>query len=38
MGCQADALPLAAAIRDYFRQLNAIDAWLQGEIIFRISM
>lgn len=36
MGCQADALPLAAAIRDYFRHPDPIDAWLHGETVFYI--
>lgn len=37
MGCQADALPLAEAIKDYFRHPEPIDAWLQGEIVFHIN-
>jgi len=36
MGCQADALPLAAAIRDYFRHPDPIDSWLHGETVFHI--
>jgi hypothetical protein len=38
MGCQADPLPLAETTRDYFKHPEPIDAWLQGEIVFRISM
>jgi len=38
MGCQADPLPLAESTRDYFKHPEPIDAWLQGEIVFRISM
>jgi Fe-S-cluster containining protein len=38
MGCQADALPLAEAIKDYFRHTEPIDAWLQGEIIFQMNI
>jgi len=34
-GYQSDALRLAEAIEDYFKYPNAIDAWFQGEIIFR---
>ncbi len=34
MGCQADALPLAAAVKDYFRHPRPIEAWLHGEIVF----
>lgn len=34
MGCQADALPLAGAIRDYFRHPDPIDSWLGGETVF----
>jgi Fe-S-cluster containining protein len=34
MGCQADPLPLAEAMKDYFNYPEPIDAWLQGEIIF----
>jgi len=37
MGCQADALPLAGAIKDYFRHPEPIHAWLQGETVFQIS-
>ena len=36
IGCQADALPLAAAIRDYFRHPDPIDSWLHGETVFHI--
>lgn len=38
MGCQADALPLAESIRDYFRHSMPVEAWLQGEIVFNIPM
>ena len=38
MGCQADALPLAEAIRDYFKHSMPVEAWLQGEIVFYIPM
>lgn len=37
MGCQSDPLPLAEATRDYFNHPEPIDAWLQGETVFRIS-
>jgi Fe-S-cluster containining protein len=37
MGCQADPLPLAKTIRDYFKHTDPIDAWQQGKIVFRIS-
>lgn len=36
MGCQADALPLAEGIRDYFKHPNPIEAWLKGETVFNI--
>jgi len=36
MGCQADALPLAEAIKDYFRHPEPIEVWLQGETVFHI--
>jgi Fe-S-cluster containining protein len=38
IGCQSDALRLSEAIEDYFKHPNAIDAWLQGNIVFRILM
>ena len=38
MGCQADASPLAEAIRDYFKHSMPVEAWLQGEIVFYIPM
>ena len=38
MGCQSDPLPLAEATRDYFNHPEPIKAWLQSEIVFRISM
>ena len=38
MGCQADPLPLVETTRDYFKHPKPIDAWLQGEIVFHISM
>jgi hypothetical protein len=38
MRCQADALPLAGAIKDYFRHPMPIDAWLQGKIVFNIPI
>ncbi len=38
MGCQADPLPIAEAIKDYFRHPEPIDAWLQGEIVFNIPI
>ena len=38
MGCHADPLYLAKAMRDYFKHPEPIEAWLQGEIVFRISM
>jgi Fe-S-cluster containining protein len=34
MRCQADPLPLAAAIRDYFRHPDPIASWLRGETVF----
>jgi Fe-S-cluster containining protein len=34
MGCQADALPLPEAVKDYFRHPEPIEAWLLGEIVF----
>jgi len=37
MGCQADALQLAAAIRDYFRHPDPIDSWLHGETVFYLN-
>ena len=37
MGCQADPLPLAEAVQDYFNHPEPIDAWLQGENVFNIS-
>jgi Fe-S-cluster containining protein len=38
MRCQADPLPLAETMRDYFKHPRPIEAWLQGEIVFHISM
>ncbi|MFC1811712.1 YkgJ family cysteine cluster protein [Thermodesulfobacteriota bacterium] len=38
MGCQADAFPLAEAVKDYFRHTEPIHAWLQGEIVFRMNI
>jgi hypothetical protein len=35
MGCQADALPLPEAVKDYFRHPEPIKAWLLGEIVFQ---
>jgi len=37
MECQSDPLPLVEATRDYFNHPEPIDAWLQGETVFRIS-
>lgn len=37
MGCQADALQLASAIRDYFRHPDPIDSWLHGETVFYLN-
>ena len=37
MGCQSDALPLPEGIRDYFKHPSPIEAWLHGDIVFRIS-
>jgi Fe-S-cluster containining protein len=34
MGCQSDFLFLAEALRDYFKHLHPIEAWLQGKRIF----
>ena len=34
-GCQSDTLRLSEAIEDYFKHPNAIDAWIQGKIIFQ---
>jgi Fe-S-cluster containining protein len=36
MGCQADALPLAEAIKGYFKHPNPITAWVHGEIVFSL--
>ena len=33
-GYQSDVLRMLEAIEDYFKHPNAVDAWLQGEIIF----
>jgi Fe-S-cluster containining protein len=33
-GCQSDTLRLSEAIKDYFIHPHAIDAWIQGKIIF----
>lgn len=38
MGCQADALPLAAAVKDYFRHPSPIEGWVHGEIVFSIPI
>jgi hypothetical protein len=38
MGCQADPLYLAKAMRDYFKHPEPIEAWLQGKIVFHMSM
>jgi len=38
MGCQEDALSLVEAIKDYFRHPMPIEAWLQGEIVFRMNI
>jgi Fe-S-cluster containining protein len=38
MRCQADPLYLAETMRDYFKHSEPIEAWLQGEIVFRMSM
>jgi len=38
MGCQSDPLSLAETMRDYLKHPEPIDAWLQGEIVFRIPM
>ena len=37
MGCQSEPLSLADTMRDYFKHPDPINAWLQGEIVFRIS-
>lgn len=37
MGCQADALPLTVAIRDFFRHPDPIDSWLHGETVFYLN-
>jgi len=33
-GCQSDTLRLSEAIEDYFKHPQAIDAWIQGKVIF----
>jgi hypothetical protein len=38
MGCQADPLPLAESTKNFFEHPEPIDAWLQGDIVFRMSM
>ena len=38
MGCQADPLSLTETMRDYFKHPDPIDAWLQGETVFHMSM
>ncbi len=37
MGCQTGFFYVAKTMKDYFRHPEPIDAWLQGEIVFRIS-
>jgi Fe-S-cluster containining protein len=36
MECQAEALHLAEAIKDFFKHSNPIEAWLQGENVFQV--
>lgn len=35
-GCQSEKLRLSEAVVDYFKHPNPIEAWFQGDIIFRI--
>lgn len=38
IGCQSDTLRLSDAIEDYFKHSDAMGAWSQGKIVFRIFM
>ena len=37
MGCQSDALWIAAAIKDYFNHPRPTEAWIEGEMIFHLA-
>ena len=38
MGCQADAMPLPDAIRDYFKHSSPIETWLKGDVVFHVPI